>query len=283
MAWDGYLNEEKIMTTSSIEVSEGFTSIIRRHQLLVFVVLAYAFSWWPWIWYQYDPIAADAPILPIGPFLAALIVTAICGGRAAIAEWLKKILHWRVGWGWFLFALLLPAALTLASVGLNLWAGGKPVPGFQFPDAGSFAFRFIFIFFWIALGEEPAWRGFALPKLLDKYRAIVAAVALGVIHLVWHAPLYSVEYNPANVLPWAISVVCVSVVICWVYLNTNGSLLLPMLLHASNNTIALLWRMFSGDEQLRLWWIWCVLWVATTLAVVAWSGFGLQGRLEKNT
>ena len=34
------------------------------------------------------------------------------------------------------------------------------------PDAAGLAARFVFIFFWIGLGEEPGWRGCVLPRLL---------------------------------------------------------------------------------------------------------------------
>ena len=50
--------------------------------------------------------------------------------------------------------------------------------------------------------------------------------------------------------------------IAWVWLHTGGSVLMAMLMHASNNTIAFVWQMFAGPDQLRLWWLWCALWVA---------------------
>ena len=94
--------------------------------------------------------------------------------------------------------------------------------------------------------------------------------------MVWHAPLFGVEYDLANVVPWGVTVFCVSIVICWMWLHTGGSLLLPVLLHTSNNTIAVLWKMFDGSDQLWLWWLWCGLWVLTTAAVVLATGRNLQ-------
>ena len=47
---------------------------------------------------------------------------------------------------------------------------------------------------------------------------------------------------------------------------------MPMLMHASNNTVAVVWRMFEGGDQVRLWWIWCALWVVTAAVVVARNG-----------
>jgi uncharacterized protein len=260
------------MARVNSSASTAFIAFVRRNQLAVFVLLAYALSWWVWIWYRADPATVDAPILPIGPLLAALIVLAMAGGWGAIKEFLGKIVHWRVGWVWYAVALLLPIAITLVALAINLILGAQQVAGFAVPSAGEMAVRFLFIFLWIGLGEEPGWRGFALPKLLVGRTALAAALIVGLIHLVWHAPLYGVEYDSANVLPWGISVFCYSIVICWVFLHTGGSLLLPMLMHASNNTIAFVWGMFAGGDQLRLWWIWCALWVVTAVAVTLATG-----------
>jgi membrane protease YdiL (CAAX protease family) len=269
------------MPPQVIESSNGLVRCVRRNQLLVFVVLAYALSWWAWIWYRLDPVTVDAPILPIGPLLAALIVLAVVGGWTAIKDSLRKIVHWRVGWQWYALALLLPVALTLSAFAINLLLGAQRVASIEVPDAGEMAFRFVFIFLFIGLGEEPGWRGFALPHLLLGRTALAAALIVGLIHLVWHAPLYGVEYDSANVWPWGSSVVCYSVVICWIYLHTGGSILMPMLMHASNNTIAFVWRMFEGGDQLRLWWIWCALWVITAIIVVLATGPNLaSGKRE---
>ncbi len=73
-------------------------------------------------------------------------------------------------------------------------------------------------------------------------------------------------------MPWAITVLCASVVITWIWLHTGGSLLLPMLLHASNNAVAFVWRGFAEPEQLRLWWISAALWLAVTVAIVVVNG-----------
>jgi uncharacterized protein len=268
------------MTSTDSSPTNGIVQFVKEHQVLVFVVLAYVLSWWPWVWYQLDPGNVDAPILPVGPLLATLIVLFIAGGWPALVALFRKITHWRVGWKWYAVVLLLPAALTLVAVGLNLIIGAQRAATFEAPDAVSVLVRFVFIFLWIGLGEEPGWRGLVLPQFLKRHTALVAALLVGAIHLVWHAPLYGVEYDATNVLPWGISVICYSIVICWIYLHTGGSILMPMLMHASNNTIALLWRMFEGPGQTSLWWIWCALWVATAVTVVAMTGSTLGRNSE---
>lgn len=255
--------------------SSGFVAVLRRHPITAFVILAYTLSWWAWFWYRSDPENVGAPILPIGPLIATALLLPLIAGWAGVKELVGRIMHWRVGWRWYAFVLGLPVLLTLSAVGLHILLGAQIQPKFALPDAVSMANRFVFIFLWIGLGEEPGWRGFVLPRLLVRHTALVAALIVGLIHMIWHLPLYGHEYDAASVVPWGISVFCYSIVICWVYLHTGGSILMPMLLHASNNTIAVLRRMFDDGDQLRLWWIWTGLWLITTIIVLAanWSCF----------
>ena len=204
----------------------------------------------------------------MGPLLAALILLPIIGGWPALKDLFRRIVLWRVGWVWYLVVLAGPVVLTLAAVRINLMLGAKPLESFQMPDAAGLAARFVFIFLWIGLGEEPGWRGFVLPRLLVGRSALSAALILGVIHAIWHLPLVGVEYFAWNLAPWTISVFCFSIVVAWIFRHTGGSVLMPMLMHASNNTVAVVWRMFEGDDQVRLWWVWAGLWVIATVAVV---------------
>ena len=203
---------------------------------------------------------------------------ALVGGRRAVRGWLSKIVHWRVGPAWYVVALLGPPALTFGAVALNLTVGASLTPDRTVPGVVGWAVQFVFVLLWIGLGEEPAWRGYALPRLLDGRSALAAALLLGLFHAVWHLPLFGVEYDLTNVVPWAISVFCVSVVITWMWLHTDGSLLLPMLLHAANNSVAFVWGWFDGPDRLRLWWIWAALWVAVVVVVVARNGPRLTRR-----
>ena len=58
-------------------------SVVRRHPLTYFFVLAYAFSWWPWPLYVLG--LAPSPIVGFGPFLGAILVLALTGGKAGVA------------------------------------------------------------------------------------------------------------------------------------------------------------------------------------------------------
>ena len=248
----------------------------RRHPLVTFFALAYALSWWPWAWTALDPQNAPSTILPAGPLLAVLIVLALTGGWAAIRGFLIKIVQWNVGLRWYLLVLVLPAAITLGAVAINLQVGATIAV--QFPAWIDLIARFLFVLVFIGLGEEPAWRGFALPRLMDGRSALAASLVLGALHIVWHLPLLGIEYNESNVLPWAIAVLAFSILVTWIYLHTGGSLLLPMLFHSSVNMSAALFRWFSGDDLIILWWLFAALWALAAGIVVLRHGLTLTGR-----
>lgn len=51
------------------------------------------------------------------------------------------------------------------------------------------------------LGEELAWRGFALPRLLLRHKALAASLILGVFWGLWHRPLVCTEGATMNQQP----------------------------------------------------------------------------------
>lgn len=252
---------------------------IRRHPLIAFFALAYALSWWPWLWTQRDP-EAPSTILPTGPLLAALILLPVLGGWPATKSFLARIVAWRVGLRWYLVALLLPVAVTILAVGLNLVLGAAMPAATPCPGAVDLLQTFVFILLFIGLGEEPAWRGFALPRLLARHNALQASLILGALHAIWHLPLFGVEYDLQNGLPWVIGVFAFAVVATWIWRHTGGSLLLPMLMHSTVNTAAFPFRWFAGGDQLRLWWLFGALWCLVAVFLALRYGPSLQRRGE---
>jgi membrane protease YdiL (CAAX protease family) len=88
------------------------------------------------------------------------------------------------------------------------------------------------------LGEELAWRGFALPRLLTRYNALMASVVLGVIWALWHLPLLWTDGNGMFHLPvWLLllDLTAKSILFTWVFLHTRGSVLIAMLFHGATN------------------------------------------------
>ena len=110
------------------KVRPGAGSVIRKHPLVAFFVLAYAMSWWPWPLYAAG--VPGEPFLSFGPLFAALIVIAVTDGRHGLRALAARMVRWRVGWRWYAVALALPLSVdALASV-INI-ALGAPAPSFN--------------------------------------------------------------------------------------------------------------------------------------------------------
>jgi membrane protease YdiL (CAAX protease family) len=124
-------------------------------------------------------------------------------------------------------------------------------------------------------GEEIGWRGFALPRLANRFGLRTASVVLGVIWAFWHLPQFYIAaadtYHQSFVV-WALQVVAMSVAFAWLYAKSGGSLLLVMLMHAAINNskdivasgAAIPPGVFSLDAPLIAWLTLGLLWIAAT-------------------
>jgi len=244
-------------------------SFVQRFSLPIFFVLAYALSWMMW------PFEAHS-LFPMGPLFAALIVLPFIGG-ADVKDFLRRIVQWRVGIGWYAMVLLLPVIATSVAIGINLLLGTDAPTWERIPPLSDLPVIFISILLFIGLGEEPAWRGFALPRIMKGRNALLASLILGVFHIVWHLPLFGADFDATNVLPWMLGVLGFTIVTTWMYNRTQGNLLLPMLFHTSVNVTAnyLFNNLFTGADQISLWWLWAACWWVVALIILAKNGSNL--------
>ena len=108
------------MTTYPTEVHRQ--NLFTRYPVPMFFVIAYAFSWTIGGLLVADYHGAvSVPkslhyLSAFGPAIAALSVTAIIGGRAGLADLWRRIVHFNIGWRWWLIGLGTPLALGLAAV-----------------------------------------------------------------------------------------------------------------------------------------------------------------------
>jgi membrane protease YdiL (CAAX protease family) len=247
-------------------------SLLRRHPIIAFFVLAYTLSWWPWVLYALD--LSPQPVAGFGPFLAALVVLAVVHGRGGVGGLLRRMVRWRVGLRWYAVALLLPVGLTIAATALNVLLGARAPSAVELGGWAGLFPTLALLLLVPGLGgawEEPGWRGFALPRLQTGRSALVAGLILGVLISGWHLPLMVAgEVHYADVL----SIMGATIVLNWVFNSANGSVLILMLMHATNNTISgsFFSPMFSGADSARQAWLLAAAWCATAVAVVLWAG-----------
>ena len=248
-------------------------SVVRRYPLIVFFVLAYVFSWWPWPLYAFG--LSPSPIIAFGPFLAAILVLALTTGKGGVVTLLRRMVRWRVRPVWYAVALLLPVAISGGAALLNVVVLGASAPSPAELGAWSGLVPTFFLRLLVpGIGgawEEPGWRGYALPKLQGGHSALLASLILGVVWAFWHLPLMVIGQihlsDPVYIIAW-------TVVLTWVFNNTNGSVLIAMLMHNMHNVIAggYFSAMFSGADWVRQGWLLVALWCAVAAIVVVVNG-----------
>jgi uncharacterized protein len=227
------------------DIGDKFQTI-HRFPLVTFFLLAFGLTWVVWV-----PRALGAPLGAVGqgwtwaPAIAALLAAALTGGRSAVGELWERLVRWRVGWRWYVVVILGPAVFSLAVALVytllgGSWAAAAP-PALDDTPLVLLPLFLLMLALTDGVGEELAWRGFALPRLLSRHNALVASVILGVLWALWHLPLLWTEGAPLYHHPaWLLLVdlSAKSILFTWVFLHTRGSVLLAVLLHASTNLFA---------------------------------------------
>jgi membrane protease YdiL (CAAX protease family) len=222
---------------------------LRHGRLLPFFVITFAFSWLLWLLPVLrsnglselpEAVGLLGMLAPFGPSAAAFwLVSREMGIGGVRALWLRG---WRAGPDrkWLIPALGLGPMLALATVAAVVvtggsvdWAAGVP-PLMILPVFGL-------IYFANALPEEYGWRGYALDPLQQRFSALGASLALGLIWGMWHLPLVFIEGTTQAAIPFyefVLQTMLLAVLYTWLFNNTGGSVLVVALFHASANTAA---------------------------------------------
>lgn len=149
---------------------------IRRHPVASFFVLAYSITWLAWLpdilGYRGDIGQVLMMIAQFGPAIAALFLVWYSG--TSFRSWARSIVRWRVKPWWYIVAIGLPVALIFVQ-GALFGLLGYPLDISSIPGRlVSFLPSAILLALIAGLGEEPGWRGFALPRLEAHYAPVLA-------------------------------------------------------------------------------------------------------------
>jgi membrane protease YdiL (CAAX protease family) len=186
----------------------------------------------------FGPMSMQNPVFVIAvwaPAISALVMTTRTEGVTGLHRLVCRVTHWRVGLRWYLFVLLGIPIIGLAAARLggvthrfDLRHAYLIIPGLLnavLTDPGP-------------LGEEPGWRGYALPHLQKERTALSASIILGLIWGVWHVPAFLIGGTPQHGLSLPallLGGVALSILATWLYNNTRGSVMLTILLHLMAN------------------------------------------------
>ena len=231
------------MTTKSITHRQN---LINRYPVPAFFFITYAFSWMIGGLLVADYHGAvSVPqglhyVSAFGPAIAALIMTAIIGGRAGLTDLWRRIVRVDVGWRWWLIGLGTPLALGLAAVIVYTLSNNA------LPELGLFGEvdylgnigALVALALWIAtygFGEEIGWRGFASHRM-ESGGWVRAAVIIGVLWGLWHLPFFFYKENfialgVGGFVGFIVSITMGSILLSWIYRGSGHSILLVALWH----------------------------------------------------
>ncbi|MBY5162136.1 CPBP family intramembrane glutamic endopeptidase [Salsipaludibacter albus] len=239
-------------------------ALMQARPLLVFAVLACALSWWT-VPFTGFPLGS-------GVTVAAVVMLAIVEGRSGVVDLFRRVVQWKVGWKWFAAALGVPIIATGIS-GLLAVAFGAAVPdATALATWGEIPVTILFLLVVPVFGpwEEPGFRGWALSTAGRRWSLWRAGLLVGVIQLLWHLPLFLT----GDILSTdVILILAASFVFAWLVDGTGGSVLVAMVMHATNNAVSGEYAstLFTGQDAELLGWIRAGVWCLIALAIVVLS------------
>jgi membrane protease YdiL (CAAX protease family) len=168
---------------------------------------------------------ACAGLSAFGPLLAAL---AIAGPRRQLGQVFGR---WRTRPAWILLALVAAPLVHLVATALFVASGGHPTQWFHPPGTPE-AVAALVVF---PLGEEFGWRGFAHPRMVDRFGPVRGCLIVGAVWGLWHL-VYSVTPEAAGFDGFAFALTVVelplyALLIGWVFERANRSMAVAIAFH----------------------------------------------------
>lgn len=218
---------------------------MKKHPLLWFFLLTFSITWGLAAFFLAANAFFDNPfgdmsitnpifILAVwGPNIAAFIIVTITKGGNGLATLLKKFIPIRASVFWYFLVLFL---FPLAGILINL-ISSTPIRITELPKKEVISL-ILAILVSGPIGEELGWRGYALPRILEKRSAIVSAILLGLPWGIWHLPSFFISGLPqvgAQIPAFILAAVSLSVLVTWVFVNTGQNVFFAFLLHYSVN------------------------------------------------
>jgi membrane protease YdiL (CAAX protease family) len=220
---------------------------MKRHQLITYFLMAYAFAWIPWSYLLFTTTPGDlttkgptptflalAFLGGFAPSIAGLIMSRLSGPKGAASELVGRLRRGRAPLVCYAVTLCTVVAINLvvyvlyAATGRELALGdvlGRLGLGLVWPIFSSF-------------GEELGWRGFALPRLQAMHNPLSGTLILGLGWGMWHSLADFIGLGDQGglfiinfLLLGPILLTAVAVVMTWVYNRSGNNLLLMVLFH----------------------------------------------------
>jgi membrane protease YdiL (CAAX protease family) len=231
-------------STPTAQANTRLRRFAQRHPLSVFFSLAYLLGWISFLplvltnaglgWIRTDVTIEFIYVGVWTPTLAALYTQWLLDRNFRICplygSWQRLVLGSVVGLALIMLAFVVLPGVVLAKVSpqaLHWSALLTPV---------TYGVN-LSTFLGGPIGEEPGWRGFALPRLQTRFGPVTGSILLGLLWAGWHLPLFFI-HGWVNVSVWAFALIeiSLSVLMTWGTNLSRFSIIVPILMHAAFNT-----------------------------------------------
>lgn len=268
--------------------------LVRRHPVAAFMALTLGWSWSIWtllfLWggqavlMQGPPPSAFvvAVLGACGPTLAGLVLTCWIDGRTGLRALRERLRPAGLA-RWWPALLIIPGVSALTPLLRSL--AGHPQDG---PLMLALLLPGLALGLAAGLMEEFGWRGFLLPRLLQRHSPLGASLFTGLLWGgLWHgyADYFGVAgegwrfwlvmllLGPGVLTAWSLVLTCV-------HRRTGGNLLVSILMHAGISSSALVFGQHYGSQSEELAWTAVSVGLALAAAVLVWtiSGASATGR-----
>jgi len=213
----------------------SFRAFVQKHPVLFFFLLTCLISWSAWLGGKLLKLEILTFFFSYGPALAAFLLTGLLEGKSGLLELFRRVFRWRVGLVWYLVAFLIPFLGGLLAIYLSAAAGllEKGLPDWKAIAAPlSLAiFGLAPLGFVVLLGEEIGWRGYAQPKLLERFNPFVTSMLVGLAWGIWHWIYLWEDASPLGMVYFVLETMTISLAYTWLFDRTGGSLVVVTLLH----------------------------------------------------
>jgi len=239
-------------------------SVVRRHPVLSFFVLACLLTWAAIPWQSF--------FVP-GLLIAAVVVVLLTEGLPGLRAIGARLIRWRVSWVWYALAIAVPLAVMFGSVGLTTGLG-SPVPHIAelhiwYAIPMAIAINMVSPMN-AQLMEEPSFRGWAQPTL-QRTRTPLAATALMAVGVtIWHIPFLVMPGFDSSPVE-ALATIAVTFWYAWLFNHASGSVLVTLLAHATEGAVETrtLWTAAADND--RMTWSYVVLWLLVVLSLLVFN------------
>jgi membrane protease YdiL (CAAX protease family) len=184
-----------------------------------------------WMRHELPPsyAIAGAGLSAFGPLIAAAW---IAGRRGELRQVFGR---WRSAPGWIVLGLVAPLATHLLAGALSAATGAPPAHWFHPPLTPEHIAALVVF----PIGEEFGWRGFAQPRMVARYGAVVGSLLVGLVWGVWHLG-YMITPERASFDPFLLAITLIklplwSLVIGWAFERADRSMAVALAFHAGGH------------------------------------------------